>query len=84
MGIIFFCKTTDRFVQQRKVKWLKTLPRTSFSQGALYEAGSAMTFFMLKNYADEFLTALGKEFKPKTEEVEAEEDIAATAENISQ
>ena len=84
VGDYFFCNTTDRFVQQRKVKWLKTLPRTSFSQGALYEAGSAMTFFMLKNYADEFLTALRKEFKPKTEEVEAEEDIAATAENISQ
>ena len=28
------------YVQQRKVKWLKHLPRTLFSQGALYEVGS--------------------------------------------
>lgn len=37
---------TEEFVQQRKVKWLKHLPRTDFSQGALYEIGSAMTFFL--------------------------------------
>ena len=29
----------------RKVEWLKHIPRTSFSQGALYEAGSALTLF---------------------------------------
>ena len=29
------------YVQTRKVKWLKHLPRMSFSQGALYEIGSA-------------------------------------------
>lgn len=28
------------YVQQHKVKWLKHLPRTAFSQGALYEIGS--------------------------------------------
>ena len=33
------------YSQQRKVKWLKHLPRTAFSQGALYEVGSAMSFF---------------------------------------
>lgn len=32
------------YVQQRKVKWLKHLPRTAFSQGALYEVGSALSF----------------------------------------
>ena len=51
------------YVQTRKVKWLKHLPRTAFSQGALYEIGSAMSFFSVKNYADEFLTALDKDFK---------------------
>lgn len=34
------------YVQTRKVKWLKHLPRTSFSQGALYEIGSAMSFLL--------------------------------------
>ena len=37
------------YVQQRKVKWLKHLPRTAFSQGALYEVGSALSFFLIKN-----------------------------------
>ena len=31
-------------VHIRKVKWLKAIPRTEFSQGALHEAGSAMSF----------------------------------------
>lgn len=29
--------TATEYVQQHKVKWLKHLPRTAFSQGALYE-----------------------------------------------
>jgi restriction system protein len=40
------------------VKWLKAIPRTRFSQGALYEIGSAMSLFQVKNYADEFRAAL--------------------------
>lgn len=40
-----YISDTDSYVQQRKVKWLKHLPRTAFSQGALYEIGSAMSFF---------------------------------------
>jgi len=40
------------------VKWLKSFPRTHFSQGALYEIGSALSFFQVKNYADEFLATL--------------------------
>ena len=53
------------YVQTRKVKWLKHLPRMAFSQGALYEIGSLMTLFSVKNYADEFLGALDKNFKKK-------------------
>ena len=41
----------NEYVQQRSVKWLKHLPRTFFSQGALYEIGSAMSFFAVKKYA---------------------------------
>ena len=70
------------YVQQRKVKWLKHLPRTAFSQGALYELGSALSFFMLKNYADEYLHALEKDFKPTAAMAEPDETIAATAEDI--
>lgn len=46
------------YPQTRTVKWLKHVPRTSFSQGALYEAGTAMSFFQIKTYADEFIAAL--------------------------
>ena len=70
------------YVQQRKVKWLKHLPRTAFSQGALYELGSALSFFLLKNYADEYLQALDKGFKPTAAMAEPGETIAATAEDI--
>lgn len=42
----------------RSVEWLKCLPRTAFSQGALYEMGSAMSLFQIRNYAQEFRAAL--------------------------
>lgn len=70
------------YVQQRKVKWLKHLPRTSFSQGALYEIGSAMSFFTVKNYADEYLSALDKDFKKVVNEDVEDESVGATAEDI--
>ena len=71
------------YVQQRKVKWLKHLPRTAFSQGALYEIGSAMSFFAVKNYGDEFLDALSaKNVKRILSAEEEDETVAATAEDI--
>ena len=70
------------YVQVRSVKWLKHLPRTAFSQGALYEIGSAMSFFTVKNYADEFLAALDKGFKVITATADEDETIGATAEDI--
>lgn len=50
----------EDYPQRRKVQWLKHLPRTVFSQGALYEIGSFMTLFSVRNFADEFLSALNK------------------------
>lgn len=43
---------------RRAVKWDRSVPITSVSQGALYELGSAMTFFQVKNYADEWALLL--------------------------
>lgn len=74
--------TTNGYVQQRSVKWLKHLPRMSFSQGALYEVGSAMSIFTIKNYADEFLAALDKDFHKKMVEDSEDESVAATADEI--
>lgn len=71
------------YVQQRKVKWLKHLPRTVFSQGSLYEIGSAMSFFSVKNYADEFLAALDKDFKANYSSYSNDDEtVAATADEI--
>lgn len=70
------------YAHTRSVKWIKHIPRMAFSQGALYEIGSLMTFFMVKNYTDEFLAALDKDFKGKTNTTDDDETIGATAEDI--
>lgn len=70
------------YVQQRRVKWIKHLPRTAFSQGALYEVGATLTFFLIKNYADEFLSALDHGFKETTVSAETDETVGATANDI--
>lgn len=72
------------YVQQRKVKWLKHLPRTLFSQGALYEVGAAMSFFSIKNYSDEYLASLDKAFMKNSMGIGLEEDesVGATSDEI--
>jgi restriction system protein len=77
-----FVPDAHEYVQQRNVKWLKHIPRTSFSQGALYEIGSALSFFAVKNYADEFLSALDKGFKKQAAENDEDDTVGATAEDI--
>lgn len=69
------------YAQRRKVKWIKHIPRLNFSQGALYEAGSALSFFQIKNYAEEYLSALTGKSTPKAQEV-PDETISATAADI--
>jgi restriction system protein len=57
--------------------------RTHFSQGALYEIGSALSLFQVKNYADEFRAALeGKAVAPPP--VAQDESVAAVAEGIEE
>lgn len=70
------------FPHQRSVRWIKALPRTRFSQGALYEIGSAMTFFQVKSYAEEFRAAIeGRVIAPP---VSSDETVALVAEDIEQ
>lgn len=55
----------SNYPQRRAVTWLKAIPRSHFSQGALYEIGSALSVFVIKNYADEFWSAIkGKQLPP--------------------
>jgi restriction system protein len=54
------------YPNRRPVKWLKRLPRASFSQSALHEIGSALTLFRVTTHTEEFLAALkGKVLQPE-------------------
>ena len=77
----YYNEATTEYVQQRKVKWLKHLPRTVFSQGALYEVGSFLSFFSIRNYTDEFIAAINNEIRIETSD-EEDETISATADEI--
>ena len=75
-------KLDGAYPHQRPVKWLKAVPRTHFSQGALHELGSAISLFQIKNYTDEHLAALeGRKAAPAAEE---DETVAIVAEEIEQ
>ncbi|OYQ25131.1 restriction endonuclease [Sandarakinorhabdus cyanobacteriorum] len=67
---------------RRKVKWLKALPRASFTQTALHEIGSAITLFRVTTHADEFLAALSGDtpIPAEQDEVSAEEVSAQVEE----
>lgn len=61
----------------RPVNWLATRPRTDFTQGALYEVGSAMSLFKIKNYSSEYLAAIhGKTAAPPVENDETVTHVA--------
>ena len=66
----------------RTVKWLKTIARTQFTQGALYEIGSAMSLFQIKNYADEFRAALEGKVTPLP--VSKDETVGPVADDIEE
>jgi restriction system protein len=70
------------YPHRRQVVWLKDLPRTQFSQGALHEIGSAMSFFAVKTYADEFTAVI--EGKTAPTPVAEDKSVAVVAEEIEE
>jgi len=46
---------TREFAHRRSVHWIAKLSRDIFSQGALYELGSALALFEIKSFVDEFI-----------------------------
>ena len=71
-----------RYPQTRPVEWKAHVPRTTFSQGALYESGSALTLFQIQNYAEEFIAAYeGREYSL---DIEDDESVSLVAEEIEQ
>lgn len=68
----------------RAVKWLRTVPRTRFSQGALYEIGSAMSLFTVKNYADEFRAVLESKSAPPPLPVREDETLTEVSKDVEE
>jgi len=81
-GYVYQPDRSTAYPNQREVKWLKTILRTVFSQGALYEIGSAMSFFSIKNYADEFISII--EGEPITIPVSLDETVDLVADQINE
>ena len=79
IGEYFYDEKEEKFAHKREVKWIKSVPRTSFSQGALYEIGSFLTLFRIKNYANEFLNILENK---KNNTIEEDESIEITSDAI--
>ena len=72
------------YPHQHPVKWLKDVPRTRMSQGALYEIGSAMSLFQVKNYADEYRQLLEGTSVAPVVPVEEDETVGLVAEEIEE
>lgn len=69
----------------RKVQWLKHLPREEFSQEALYEIGSFITLFAVRNNKDEFLDQLGGAPKSsRAESADTRQDDVAVSRAVAQ
>ncbi len=73
----------------RSVQWLATLPRTDFSQGALYEIGASLSLFQVKNYMDEMLAKLTMQVGGKLPEstgttIEDDVTVGMVAESIEE
>lgn len=69
------------YPHRRSVEWFGSFPRTKFSQGALYEIGSALSFFQIKNYSAEYFVLLsGGEPVPESEDEDA--TVAVVADEI--
>lgn len=78
---IFDLNLDPEYPHARKVNWLKHIPRSNFSQGALYEIGSALSLFQVKNYSDEFISALeGKKTSQSNETDDSVTDILEVTE----
>lgn len=68
----------DGYPNSRKVEWLGHFPRSDFTQSALYEIGSFITLFLIRNHDAEFIAKVDP-----TVEVEAQEEEDASPDDDS-
>lgn len=89
---IYLGKVTGDYVYQkdsvfpnvRKVEWIKSIPRKVLSQGALYELGSAISIFLVKNYSNELLVHLEGGSKETIEVPSEDTTVTQVAEDIEE
>ena len=68
----------------RPVNWLKHIPRDDFTQAALYEIGSFITLFSIRNNADEFWVKLdGLSVGDRAEDTEDSGDDETVTRSVS-
>lgn len=72
------------YPNRRKVTWLKSAPRTHFSQGALYEIGSALSLFQVRNFADEYRALVEGKSPPTVMSATEDATVARVAEDIEE
>lgn len=74
-----------RYPNRRSVEWLKTeIPRERFSSGCLYEIGSALSVYTIKEHKGELLAVLGDEAALPDPSGADEEPLAAELEPVSE
>lgn len=71
------------YPHQRSVVWLREVPRTHFTQGALYEIGAAMSLFLVQKYVEEYRTAVEGTEAPVAH-VANDETVAAVTEDVEE
>lgn len=76
-----------RYPNRRSVDWLRIeLPRDGFSSGCLYEVGSALSVFTIKEHREELLARLGGTAPVEADDVTSgeKEALAVTVEPVSE
>lgn len=72
------------YPNRRSVTWLNSAPRTHFSQGALYEIGSALSLFQVRNFADEFRALIEGQAPNIAVSAADDETVAKVADDIEE
>lgn len=73
----------NEYPNRQGVEWLVSLPRSKFSQSALYEIGSAITLFKVKTHGAEFIgkteTNNSNEAIPSQDDIDTPDDDSVTS-----
>ena len=73
----------DEYPNFRMVEWLVSVPRSEFSQSALYEIGAYVTLFVVKNHASEILQKLDPTIAIEHDDESDRQDDDAVSSNLT-